>query len=321
MDSDTGATDRKYELFSGVTPGAGGKSNGLGDIEALCDPAPIQIGNVIWIDSNSNGVFDPGETPVSGVTVTLTDADGNTVATTTTNSSGEYLFSNLAPHTSYLIKLQTASDFSSSGALHGYSVTSKDVGSKDGIDSDASLDSAGYPVVSVTTGAPGDNDHTFDFGFSSYTCTPHDNSTLNASADGYGAKLAALVNHAITVRRNTLTPLRCASLKSSEYSAISAAAATQANLIWQYAWSLGSSYITCTNDAQPVGCAATETASLVAAQQHRFVRLQRLIKKTLAGCGDSRSSRIRSRSRRLRSMADAVLAELPATYIAASCVG
>lgn len=320
MNSTTGATDRMYELFSGVTPGAGGKSNGLGDIEALCDPAPIQIGNVVWIDADSDGVFDPGETPVSGVTVTLLNSSGTVVSTTTTNSAGEYLFSNLTPDTDYVVKLMTAADFATGGALSGYTVTSKDAGSKDGIDSDASLDDDSYPEIALTTGRPGDNNHTYDFGFKSVSCSTNDGSSLNARADGYGARLAALVDHAIKVRRDNLAPLRCVRLKSAEYSAISAAAAAQANSIWHTAWSLGTSYISCDGGAVPAGCAAVDTTSMVATQRTRFNKLQRLIKKVLAGCGDSHSTRIRARAKRLKAEAVVVLGEIPSPFISASCL-
>ncbi|MCB0131393.1 MAG: hypothetical protein KDD78_11105, partial [Caldilineaceae bacterium] len=48
-----------------------GKANGLGDIEVLCDPAPIELGSRIWNDANGDGIQDPGEDGLSGVTVTL----------------------------------------------------------------------------------------------------------------------------------------------------------------------------------------------------------------------------------------------------------
>src|SRR5690606_33831018 len=31
------------------------KTNGLGDLEALCDAAPLEIGNRVWLDENGNG--------------------------------------------------------------------------------------------------------------------------------------------------------------------------------------------------------------------------------------------------------------------------
>ena len=70
------------------------KANGLGDIEALCDPAPIEIGNRVWYDVNKDGVQDPGETSIAGVIVELYDMDngGVLVGTATTDADGEYYF-------------------------------------------------------------------------------------------------------------------------------------------------------------------------------------------------------------------------------------
>ncbi len=75
------------------------KANGLGDLEAMCDSAPIEIGNYVWFDENRDGVQGPDEDPIEGVTVNLyADAngdgepDGTAVATATTDADGNYLF-------------------------------------------------------------------------------------------------------------------------------------------------------------------------------------------------------------------------------------
>lgn len=47
------------------------KSNQMGDIEILCNNTPIELGNRIWFDVNSNGIQDPNELPISGVKVIL----------------------------------------------------------------------------------------------------------------------------------------------------------------------------------------------------------------------------------------------------------
>ena len=98
----SGADFRNYTLYqnpnSTGTDDTFGKSNGLGDIEALCNPAPLQIGNRIWRDLNSNGVQDPGEPNIAGVTVNLwgdTDVNGIVdalVGTTVTDANGNYIF-------------------------------------------------------------------------------------------------------------------------------------------------------------------------------------------------------------------------------------
>jgi protocatechuate 3,4-dioxygenase beta subunit len=61
------------------------------------------VGNKVWLDDNKNGVQDANEIGVAGVTVTLFDAAGNVVATTVTNSIGEYLFVNVPPGIGYTI--------------------------------------------------------------------------------------------------------------------------------------------------------------------------------------------------------------------------
>lgn len=171
------------------------KGNGLADMEIMCDQAPLQIGNRVWIDTDADGIQDPGETPVSGVTVRIYDTAGNLVSTAKTNSNGEYLFSsnvieatnggatpdafggNILPNTAYRITLDRSADFASGGVLNSYVLTRTDsttaapTDSDNSIDNDASLVGQGiygsgrYPSISITGLEPGENNHTFDFGF------------------------------------------------------------------------------------------------------------------------------------------------------------
>ena len=57
----------------------------------------------VWLDANRDGIRQPGEEPIRDVTVELIK-DGIVIATTTTNSTGDYVFDNLPPG-SYAVQL------------------------------------------------------------------------------------------------------------------------------------------------------------------------------------------------------------------------
>lgn len=167
----TGQTSRAYRIFNGEfgQPPLFGKANGLGDLEALCEPAPIEIGNRVWYDADQNGVQDAGERSLAGVTVRLYDASGNLVATTITGPNGEYFFNNgnvpggLRFNTRYTIRLDNPADYAPGGPLDGLLLTTPNVGG-DSRDSDGVMIN-GFPTVDLTVGDAGDNNHTYDFGF------------------------------------------------------------------------------------------------------------------------------------------------------------
>jgi hypothetical protein len=60
------------------------------------------IGGAVFNDANQNGVWDYGETALSGTTVKLYNQAGHLVATTRTDSTGVYGF-NVAPGTYYVV--------------------------------------------------------------------------------------------------------------------------------------------------------------------------------------------------------------------------
>jgi hypothetical protein len=128
--------------------------------------------------------------------VTVRLYQGSTlVGTAVTDASGEYYFvygaapdgntgdnigqvnGGLLYNTSYQVRLDLAADYASGGPLFGRFLTSADAtiqnGDDDASDSDAvyQVDPPGspagaFPVVGLTTGTPGMNNHTFDIGFS-----------------------------------------------------------------------------------------------------------------------------------------------------------
>ena len=162
-----------------------GKGNGLSDLELLCDAAPVQIGNYVWIDANRNGIQDPGESIVSGVTVHLYDATNTLVGTAVTDANGQYFFSSnvnevaagngdnsgggLTTGATFTVRLDNPADYTGSGPMVPYTLTSATqtstgTGSQStSVDSNAAIVSS-YPQVSVTALSAGQNNHTYDVG-------------------------------------------------------------------------------------------------------------------------------------------------------------
>ncbi|MCY7352045.1 MAG: DUF11 domain-containing protein, partial [Cytophagaceae bacterium] len=156
-----------------------GKANGLGDTEITGDVPPLEVGNRLWKDLDGDGIQDPDEPGINGVKIELYDNQGNKIAETTTANGGQYYFrafTNLAtsladsirPNNSYKLKIATT-DFSGglgTGNLAGLKLTQTDQGGSglaDHSDNDATLE-GGKAVISFTTGAIGQSDHTRDFG-------------------------------------------------------------------------------------------------------------------------------------------------------------
>lgn len=69
-----------------------------------------KIGDYVWNDADRDGKQDHDEAGVANVTVNLLNADGQQVATTTTNGDGLYSFTGLAAG-SYIVEFVAPSDF------------------------------------------------------------------------------------------------------------------------------------------------------------------------------------------------------------------
>lgn len=69
------------------------------------------IGDRVWLDSDKDGVQDAGEPGLAGITVNLLNSAGNVVATTMSDATGKYSFSNLDP-TSYRVQVQLPPNYS-----------------------------------------------------------------------------------------------------------------------------------------------------------------------------------------------------------------
>lgn len=193
--------------FSGTPPTVTnyfGKANGLGDVEALTNPPPIEIGNRVWRDTNNNGRQDPGEAVIANVLVGLYNSAGVLISTVETNAAGQYLFSSsitatdvdadgdtipeykyglvISPETNYTVAILN-SNFNTGNPLAGLIRTLPNAAVAGGTtDNDAITDvrdsdgvilgtavgtgtnTAGLGVA-LTTGTVGSANHSFDFGF------------------------------------------------------------------------------------------------------------------------------------------------------------
>ncbi|MEV6239834.1 SdrD B-like domain-containing protein [Lentzea sp. NPDC051838] len=156
-----------YEISNQTTEGWG-KANGLADLEALCDLAPVQLGNRVWFDTDGDGTQDGDEPAVAGVTVTATPcAGGAALPVKTTNTKGEYYFGvadGLKPENCYNLTFDLSgvnpAGLPGAPAAADLKWTSKESGPDRVIDSN--VDTAGK--TSVTTGKAGTADHTIDAG-------------------------------------------------------------------------------------------------------------------------------------------------------------
>ena len=118
---------------------------------------PVTIGDFVWLDANRDGVQDPTEAGIVGVTLTLkgtTAAGESKTDHATTDSTGHYQFSE-APGT-YTV---TVDDSNSTAALSGYIPTVTGQGTSD---TDSNIDPSGTTPDLLLSGG---SDSTIDFGY------------------------------------------------------------------------------------------------------------------------------------------------------------
>ncbi len=128
---------------------AGGDVDG----ESFGYQTPGLIGDLIWSDADGDGVRDPGESGLAGVTVELQDGvctPGGTCPTTTTAADGSYFFAGNSPGSYTVVVTDTG------GVLAGYSQT----GDPDETGTCVTCDGQGIPSLLTTV-----TDLTMDFGY------------------------------------------------------------------------------------------------------------------------------------------------------------
>jgi protocatechuate 3,4-dioxygenase beta subunit len=161
---DQGGDDTKDSDASITTGAAAPVTVQSGETNNTIDAGYLKsasLGDYVWEDSNANGVQDSGEPGIAGVTVRLEDAAGNQardinnilVPNATTGTNGQYQFTNLRPGVVYVVNFI---------APNGYTTTSRDSGSDDTKDSDASTTTGKSQQVTLSSG---ENNPTIDAGY------------------------------------------------------------------------------------------------------------------------------------------------------------
>ncbi|SHH71333.1 SdrD B-like domain-containing protein [Clostridium grantii] len=103
-----------------------------------------RLGDKVWNDLDADGIQDSGESGISGVTVNLyIDGETDVYKTTTTNSSGVYLFDELLPN-DYVV------EFVKPGAYNKYSP--KNIGADVTKDSDADISNGKTDTITLAAG-------------------------------------------------------------------------------------------------------------------------------------------------------------------------
>ncbi|MGZ7118422.1 MAG: SdrD B-like domain-containing protein [Methanobacterium sp.] len=101
------------------------------------------VGNRVWNDSNANGIQDPSESGIEGITVNLwtnvNNAPGSIINTTTTDANGNYWFKNVIPGAYWL-------QFLVPDALGEWIFSPQDQGADNTIDSDANAAGIAGPI-------------------------------------------------------------------------------------------------------------------------------------------------------------------------------
>jgi SdrD B-like domain len=108
----------------------------------LYTPCVGWLGGFVWFDMDADGIQDPGEPGIVGVTVNLYGAGLTLVSTTTTNASGNYLFSNLCGGV-YNIQFILPGE--------NYTFSPPNQGSNDTLDSDANPTDGKIQAIDLAT--------------------------------------------------------------------------------------------------------------------------------------------------------------------------
>ena len=139
FDSVTGASNEDVELYRGFSDqGYFGKAAGIGDVEGCF--LPVGLGDFVWLDIDQDGIQDPDELALEGVTVTITGGSLSGPIVVTTDANGQWdatFLDGLVAGESYTIEVDptTATNLPAGINAADLFATTQDVGN-DSTDSD-----------------------------------------------------------------------------------------------------------------------------------------------------------------------------------------
>ena len=137
---------------------------------------PLNLGDLVWVDSNNNGQVDSGEPGIDGVTLQLfregdNPACATPVSATTTSDGGFYNFANLTPGKYFVYIPSAPTQFPTSSDISDANDNGED-DDDNGAQPGGSGTAVRSPVVELKAGSEPENDGdgkngdlTLDFGF------------------------------------------------------------------------------------------------------------------------------------------------------------
>ncbi|TDM00995.1 hypothetical protein ERX37_11105, partial [Macrococcus hajekii] len=168
-------TTLTYATVNGGTKSTSGNTANLSSTSVSStgsgSTATYSIGDTVWVDTNRDGIQNETATGLAGVTVNLLDSTGIRLATTTTDSSGKYIFTGVN-NGNYQIQVVEPT---------GYDFTVANIGTNDTVDSDMVLTNGKY-ITPVTINSA--NVTTVDAGLVKETYNIGDRVWDDANKDG-----------------------------------------------------------------------------------------------------------------------------------------